>query len=115
RGGRVNECSEGDPADGTGTALGYAIEKGYMDIAQLLVDRGALVRRASVKGLSPLHLAAALDDPGMVRFLVMNNADQGARDSDGRTPLQYATHLGYQRAADALAGGRVPARRPTGP
>jgi ankyrin repeat protein len=44
---------------------------------------------------TPMHLAVQADTPRTVRSLLYKGADRGARNCDGRTPLELAQHLQY--------------------
>lgn len=60
----------------------------HIDMARLLIARGADVNAANDQGITPLHLAAY---PEMARVLVAAGARMDARDQRGNTPLHAAT------------------------
>lgn len=60
----------------------------HVDMARLLIARGADVNAANDEGITPLHLAAY---PEMASVLVAAGARIGARDLRGNTPLHTAT------------------------
>lgn len=78
-------------------------------VVELLLSRGAdanaAVPSGRSKGMTALHAAASRGGP-IVRSLLFANADPGARDARGRTPLHCATSV---EAAEALleAGAHV--------
>ncbi len=63
-------------ADDTGqTALMVAARKNRLDIAKLLIGKGADVNHASTSGLTALHYAALEDHDQMAQFLLNNKAE----------------------------------------
>jgi NF-kappa-B inhibitor alpha len=53
---------------------------------------------------APLHIAVLMDQPAMVRRLVVAGATTDIRDTEGNTPLHLAAKRGYLRCAKALLG-----------
>lgn len=74
------------------TLLHHAARGGHVEVAALLVRRGADVNAVSGSGVTPLHLACLSHIPEMVQFLLDNGAKSSvaARDPLGATPLLYA-------------------------
>jgi uncharacterized protein len=74
---------------------------------ELLLEAGAEVDRRGINDWTPLHAAAAQDDPQFVRDLLRAGADAGARTTidDVETPLELALRSGKLRAAAALESG----------
>ena len=70
----------------------------------LLLEAGADVDRRGINDWTPLHAAAAQDDPELVRDLLRAGADAAARTTidDLETPLELALRAGKPRAAAAL-------------
>jgi ankyrin repeat protein len=88
------------------TALMLACIKGYLDLAYLLLGKGAKVERA---GWSPLHYAAAGPNPKIVGLLLEVRANPNARSPNGTTPLMMAAQYGqHQSLAILLKRGADP-------
>lgn len=54
------------------------------------------------KGNCPMHVAAQAGQTAQVELLAVYGADPGARDANGRTPIDYAKTEGYTDLADRL-------------
>ena len=72
------------------TALHIAAEKGFKDIAELLLEHGADVNLQDGKGDTSLHYAARNFDAEMICFLVKKGADVNARNRANFTPTATA-------------------------
>ena len=72
------------------TALHIAAEKGFRDIAELLLEHGADVNLQDGEGNTPLHYAARNFDAEMICFLVKKGADVNARNRANFTPTATA-------------------------
>jgi ankyrin repeat protein len=80
-----------------------AVENGHIEIVELLIARGADVQQQeSEMQMSPLHYAAAHDEPDMVRILLENGADLNAENSFRWTPLFSAARMGSVETVQAL-------------
>jgi len=110
------------------TALGFAILGGSEKIAMLLLDRGAAVNSAThwadlsqrpdkdqspgnkltIRGVTPLHLAAKANFSGLVMALMDKGANPQAVDDMNRTPLQIAVKSGCLQAM-AVMQKQIPA------
>ncbi|HEX3798605.1 MAG TPA: ankyrin repeat domain-containing protein [Verrucomicrobiae bacterium] len=68
------------------------------------------------KGWTPLHVAANLGDPDLVKLLVHYGAKVDVRDKRGLTPLLWTAFAGRRDAAAALLsnGADINARGPDG-
>jgi ankyrin repeat protein len=75
-----------------------------LQLLELLLSFGADVRQRGNNDYTPLHYAAALDDPEAVELLLAHGADPQARTNidDHATPLEEAENLGRPKAAEAL-------------
>ncbi|KUI62492.1 Serine/threonine-protein phosphatase 6 regulatory ankyrin repeat subunit B [Cytospora mali] len=66
----------------------FAAEKGYVDIARLLLNKGADADMKDDNGLTPLHWAMKRGDQALVNLLVdEGEATVNALDKERRTPL----------------------------
>ena len=92
--------------DGTGgTALHSAAEKGYLSVAETLIQHGANLewRNARInQGQTPLHRAAIYGRTAVVALLVAKGADLNARDASGVTALGRAVLSGQSGVMDTL-------------
>ena len=69
------------------TLLHYAANRGYLDVAALLLKKGADINARDKDGRTPLHEAMAYRRYDVARFLIENGADMSLRNKDGDTPL----------------------------
>jgi uncharacterized protein len=70
--------------------LRSAVVAGHLDIARLLVARGADVNARGEGGETPLHEVAGMGRVEFARLLLDHGADINARGDDGKTPLTVA-------------------------
>ena len=92
---------------GRETPLHAAIEKGYRELAELLVRKGAPLAARTQNGETPLHFAALHSDTWFVDLLLGALADPNARNNDGESVLQWAVMTGNPMTAKRLLeGGR---------
>ncbi len=70
---------------------------GPLDIARLLVARGAHVNAASTAGMTALMIAAVHNNPAMIGVLLQLGANPAAREAGGRTARDLA--IANQNAA----------------
>ena len=97
-------------SDGTGgftwCITGILSERVSLDFAKFLLEKGANVNEAVTGGFAPgytpLMMAARNNRVDLVRFLIDNGADLGARAKDGMTALQLARKEGHGSVADIL-------------
>lgn len=75
-------------------ALHFAIERGDLTFANLLINRGADVKSQDSNGNTALHYAARLGDLEVAEKLIASGADVDARNRDGATPLWTAARFG---------------------
>ncbi|KAL6972114.1 hypothetical protein U1Q18_031800 [Sarracenia purpurea var. burkii] len=68
------------------TALHWAVDRGHLNIIELLVAKNADVNAKDNKGQGPLHYAAVCDREAIAKFLVKQNARTDMKDNDGNTP-----------------------------
>jgi len=94
---------------GRETPLHVAIEKGYRELAELMVKARAPLAARTLNGEPPLHFAALHSDSFFVDLLLAAKADPNARNNDGESALQWAVMSGHaQTAKHLLEGGADP-------
>lgn len=83
--------------------LNYASYWGLIDIVNLLIEEGALVKKdATPRGVTPLHWAAAQGHSEIVKILIQKGVDVNANQFRGRTPLHMAVRSGHTDTARML-------------
>ena len=91
---------------GGNTPLWRAAESRHLKIVELLADEGANVNTPGApESSTPLHLAAAHGDEGMVRFLLDAGAQIDPVDNRNRTPALRAMQGNHKWVAEALVAG----------
>ncbi len=72
--------------------LHYAAAKGHKLCIETLLSQPGVDKNAKdkVKGASPLHWAASVNQAFAVRQMLMHEADVNARDANGQTSLSWA-------------------------
>ena len=83
-------------------ALEPALESGSIDMARLLLAKGADVNFATKNGATALHGAIAGGDRESIEFLVDNGADVHRMADDGRVALQMAFDSGDRDLVEYL-------------
>lgn len=73
-----------------GSALHVAVRNGRLDIAQLLVEQGAVVDVRGKNDYTPLHNAAWNGNLEMMKILLNAGADINASNYENHTPLSCA-------------------------
>jgi len=81
------------------TALMWALSEQHLDVARLLVERGANVRAASSGGFTPLLFAARMGNLEAVKMLLAAGSNIEEEASNGGTPLLVATLRGHAALA----------------
>jgi ankyrin len=82
------------------TALHSASSLGRLEIARVLLDRGAKPGPENDRAQTPLHLVSQGsywfqdDGPGVAKLLLERGADMHAQDGDDATPLHIACYRG---------------------
>jgi ankyrin repeat protein len=92
------------------TALARATLLGAVDVAKVLVERGARVgARFARINQTPLHVAAARGSVPLVSLFLTHGAEVDARDGGGFTPMMIAAEKGRTLVVRALfnADGKV--------
>jgi ankyrin repeat protein len=94
-----------DFADGNGiTMLGRSVLNNEVEMARVLIARGANVNVVDKLGMTPLLWAANIDfgDTAMIELLLKSGAKPDARNKDGLTPLELARKSGHATLIPAL-------------
>jgi len=94
---------------GYGSALHLAVREGQLDIARLLIDRGAEVDVLDTKDFTPLHNAAWNGNLEMTELLLDAGADINASTYDGDTPLSLAQNNHQAQVAAFIQAKLKPA------
>ena len=96
-------------ADGQIVPLLSAAGTGCIDVARLLLERGANVNAKDHDGWTPLIKAAQAGHTEMVQLLMDHGADMTAADSDGRTAWMFAAMGGHNDIAEIFKRARASA------
>ena len=88
------------------TPLHLAVSRTNLDIAGLLVMKGANINARDQNGKTPLHLAAKDGSVKIVEMLLENQADPEIKDATGKTAREYATEAGQEEIVN-LFGNAV--------
>ena len=72
------------------TSFRFVAEKGYLNRAKKLIERGADVNEKDKNGYQILHYAVLSDNPKMIELLVDHGADVYAKANNGWTVLHSA-------------------------
>jgi quinoprotein dehydrogenase-associated probable ABC transporter substrate-binding protein len=73
-----------------------------IQIAKLLIERGADVNAKSKSGTTPLMVAAAHNNPPMIGLLIESGADTKAKNNQGKTAAEVAEMNRNMEAAQAI-------------
>ena len=84
------------------TPLHLAATHCRIDMARLLLDKGAEIDAKAAGGATALHLAAQAGCVDMVNLLLAKGANANARDDQGRTPLDRAVQWHQNAVAELL-------------
>ncbi|MEQ8766367.1 MAG: sulfatase-like hydrolase/transferase [Planctomycetota bacterium] len=84
------------------TPLSTAVYLGRVEIAKLLLEKGASVHTRNRDMGPTIHGAVAMDHAGLIDLLIEHGADVDARNSNGTTPLHVAAFFGRVTATEHL-------------
>ena len=88
--------------DDASTPLHLTSRQGHVDVARMLVERGADVSAQAEDGWTPLHWASSRGHVDVARMFVERGADVSAQAEGGWTPLQLASSRGHVDVARML-------------
>ncbi|RVE60131.1 hypothetical protein OJAV_G00177840 [Oryzias javanicus] len=84
------------------TPLHIAAHYGNVNVATLLLNRGAAVDFTARNGITPLHVASKRGNTNMVRLLLDRGSLIDAKTRDGLTPLHCAARSGHETSVEVL-------------
>ncbi|MHC9537914.1 MAG: ankyrin repeat domain-containing protein [Vulcanimicrobiota bacterium] len=84
------------------TPLRHAIAKDNINMAAMLIARGANVNRTNNQMSTPLHCAAFKGNLPITKLLLSNGAALNIHDSQGATPLHMTADNGKREVAEYL-------------
>nr|KAF6309476.1 ankyrin 2 [Pipistrellus kuhlii] len=84
------------------TPLHIAAHYGNVNVATLLLNRGAAVDFTARNGITPLHVASKRGNTNMVKLLLDRGGQIDAKTRDGLTPLHCAARSGHDPAVELL-------------
>ncbi|CAF1526533.1 unnamed protein product [Rotaria sp. Silwood1] len=90
------------------TPLHIAAHYGNLEVAQLLISRGADVNYAASQNITPLHVASKWGKENIVRLLLEKGAQIDVKTKDGLTPLHCAARSGHEQVVDLLLENGAP-------
>nr|XP_009304739.1 ankyrin-3 isoform X19 [Danio rerio] len=90
------------------TPLHIAAHYGNINVATLLLNRGAAVDFKARNDITPLHVASKRGNANMVRLLLERGARIDARTKDGLTPLHCGARSGHEQVVEMLLDRGAP-------
>ncbi|XP_024140601.1 ankyrin-3 isoform X19 [Oryzias melastigma] len=90
------------------TPLHIAAHYGNINVATLLLNRGAAVDFKARNDITPLHVASKRGNSNMVRLLLERGSKIDARTKDGLTPLHCAARSGHEQVVEMLLNRGAP-------
>ena len=75
---------------------------GSVDIAKMLIAKGADYKEKNIYGVAPIHIAAENGRLDFIEFLLSKHADIDSSSLIGKTALHYARENGYNELAALL-------------
>ena len=98
---RGADINSKDPSDGR-TALMCACDKGMVDVAKLLIERGTGVNLKATFGVTALHIVSLKCMSEVAKLLVERGADVNATSDNGFTALSIAVNQNHLQLAAYL-------------
>ncbi|XP_072559731.1 ankyrin-1 isoform X42 [Paramormyrops kingsleyae] len=90
------------------TPLHIAAHYGNINVATLLLNRGAAVDFKARNDITPLHVASKRGNGNMVRLLLERGAKIDAKTKDGLTPLHCGARSGHEQVVEMLLDRGAP-------
>ncbi|XP_052466880.1 ankyrin-3 isoform X6 [Carassius gibelio] len=90
------------------TPLHIAAHYGNINVATLLLNRGAAVDFKARNDITPLHVASKRGNANMVRLLLERGARIDARTKDGLTPIHCGARSGHEQVVELLLDRGAP-------
>ncbi|XP_042081474.1 ankyrin-3 isoform X10 [Haplochromis burtoni] len=90
------------------TPLHIAAHYGNINVATLLLNRGAAVDFMARNDITPLHVAAKRGNSNMVKLLLDRGAKIDAKTKDGLTPLHCGARSGHEQVVEILLDRGAP-------
>lgn len=72
------------------TPIMIALFHGYIQIASLLVDKGASLTAIDVNNMTPIHYAVDSNNISSIKFCILQECNVNVQDNKGWTPLLRA-------------------------
>ncbi len=95
------------------TPLHYAATGGQLTVISLLLENSAYIDAESPNGTTPLMMAAMYGTPAAVKLLLQEGADPSLKNQQGLTALQFAQRGNRPDSVEAIAAF-IRSRRPAG-
>ncbi|KAK7142512.1 hypothetical protein R3I94_012002 [Phoxinus phoxinus] len=90
------------------TPLHIAAHYGNINVATLLLNRGAAVDFMARNDITPLHVAAKRGNGNMVKLLLDRGSKIEAKTKDGLTPLHCGARSGHEQVVEMLLDRGAP-------
>ncbi|XP_061083535.1 ankyrin-3-like isoform X13 [Conger conger] len=90
------------------TPLHIAAHYGNINVATLLLNRGAAVDFTARNDITPLHVASKRGNGNMVKLLLERGAKIDAKTKDGLTPLHCGARSGHEQVVEMLLDRGAP-------
>ncbi|XP_039410321.1 ankyrin-3 isoform X16 [Corvus cornix cornix] len=90
------------------TPLHIAAHYGNINVATLLLNRGAAVDFTARNDITPLHVASKRGNANMVKLLLDRGAKIDAKTRDGLTPLHCGARSGHEQVVEMLLDRGAP-------
>nr|XP_020853863.1 ankyrin-3 isoform X16 [Phascolarctos cinereus] len=90
------------------TPLHIAAHYGNINVATLLLNRGAAVDFTARNDITPLHVASKRGNANMVKLLLDRGAKIDAKTRDGLTPLHCGARSGHEQVVEMLLDRDAP-------